>query len=74
MGFHDFVRPQSLSYVEVCSCPDRYGRLDNVHVSESARILQGILREEWGFKGKTMSFQLVPSLSHRGIGYRHDHV
>lgn len=32
-----------------------YGRVDNVHCNENPRLLQRILREEWGFEGIVMS-------------------
>lgn len=32
-----------------------YNRINGVHVSENRRILQDILRQEWGFDGFTMS-------------------
>lgn len=32
-----------------------YGRIDGVHCSENPRLLQNILREEWGFDGIIMS-------------------
>lgn len=32
-----------------------YGRIDNVHCSENPRLLQDILRKEWGFDGLVMS-------------------
>lgn len=32
-----------------------YGRIDGVHCAENTRLLQGILREEWGFDGLVMS-------------------
>lgn len=32
-----------------------YGRIRGVHCSENAELLQGILREEWGFDGLVMS-------------------
>jgi beta-glucosidase len=38
-----------------------YGRVDNVHLSENSRIIQGILREEWDFKGLVMSDWSVQS-------------
>lgn len=32
-----------------------YNKINGVHVSESKDIIEGILREEWGFKGLVMS-------------------
>lgn len=33
----------------------RYGRIGGVHCSENPKLLQGILRNEWGFDGIVMS-------------------
>ncbi|THH06674.1 hypothetical protein EW145_g3920 [Phellinidium pouzarii] len=32
-----------------------YGRIDGVHCSENKRLMDGILRKEWGFEGLVMS-------------------
>lgn len=37
-----------------------YGRIDGVHCAENPRLLQSILRDEWGFDGLVMSDWYVP--------------
>jgi len=32
-----------------------YNKINGVHITEDERILTGILREEWGFRGLVMS-------------------
>ena len=56
LGIHDIVsnfEPGVVSFLIVPS--RRYGRVGNVHCSENSRLLDDILRKEWGFDGIVMS-------------------
>lgn len=36
-------------------CNSRYNRLNSEYCADSSRVLEGILRKEWGFKGLVVS-------------------
>lgn len=53
-----------------------YGRIDDIHCAENPRLLDDILRKEWGFDGMVISdwcvspsFSLSPVLVHNAVHF-----
>lgn len=51
-----------------------YGRIDDIHCAENPRLLDDILRKEWGFDGMVISdwcvyLSLTPFLVHNAVHF-----